>query len=579
MEIKDLNNNLTSIQAMFAKAVTNIGVAQGSGFANLLGDASTQLSEIVGKTSEFVDNKVGDVKNESVDKKSETVKVVEDKQSEVDNKSVSKKDKIAKKEGKDVVSEGKEDIVAPAKQKKLAEDSAEVVVSVQNADIANVQEAVENIELSSSPEETLNIAVVVKPEGEAFFVELPVDAVSEFVENATIIVAKDGKVLVPEGVDLGKVAELPAVEVFDETLGQTMMLRGEELIDVVERANQNNSLLVVDNDVAENILSVFPAKIENVNERDYNFASIDNVVSEQQDLTMVDQKVVEQAKFLDAKMGDGKKIKVDVVVEEEGFSYADDKTLVQDTVLLDEVINSVKEQNGEKSVKSQFGVQTVNPQVNTASANNIGVISNSTVVSANVMIQSAAEMSQTTVVDGVSSVSGGVGTVLNGGVVLENKFEGVNKALDANSKDVYKGMGKEVVEQVKVNITKSAVKGVDKIDIQLKPKELGNIEIKMQISKDGKLQAHIVSGRIDTMEVLQREVNELERAFNEAGFETDEGSFSFSFRGDESGSEKERNAELRNFIGNVLEQDSEDILGGNDNLLNWNPAQGLNIRV
>ncbi len=65
----------------------------------------------------------------------------------------------------------------------------------------------------------------------------------------------------------------------------------------------------------------------------------------------------------------------------------------------------------------------------------------------------------------------------------------------ASFRDVYKGMGKEVVEQIKVNITKSAVKGVDTIEIQLKPEDLGKIEVKMQIGKDGKLQAHIVSSR------------------------------------------------------------------------------------
>ena len=81
-----------------------------------------------------------------------------------------------------------------------------------------------------------------------------------------------------------------------------------------------------------------------------------------------------------------------------------------------------------------------------------------------------------------------------------------------------KGMSREVVEQVKVNITKSAVKGVDKIDVTLKPEDLGHIEIKMQISKDGKLQAHIISSRPETMEVLQKDMHVLQKALKTNNF-------------------------------------------------------------
>ena len=136
------------------------------------------------------------------------------------------------------------------------------------------------------------------------------------------------------------------------------------------------------------------------------------------------------------------------------------------------------------------------------------------------------------------------------------------------------------MEQVKVNITKSAVKGVDKIDIQLKPEDLGHIEIKMQL-KNGKLQAHIISSRPETMEILQKEVQTLEKAFNEAGFQTEDGSLSFSFRGDgQANQNQDSNAELRNFIGRVFEREanSELLSEANQNDV-WTAETGLNIRV
>lgn len=149
-------------------------------------------------------------------------------------------------------------------------------------------------------------------------------------------------------------------------------------------------------------------------------------------------------------------------------------------------------------------------------------------------------------------------------------------------RDVYKGMGREAVEQIKVNITKSAVKGVDTINVQLKPEELGHIEIKMQIAKDGKLQAHIISSRAETMDMLQKEMPALEKAFNDAGFETDGSSFSFSFREDrQAGQQNESGRGLRSFLGDVLDKEA-----GNENLAEetaaygtWDGKSALNIRV
>lgn len=146
--------------------------------------------------------------------------------------------------------------------------------------------------------------------------------------------------------------------------------------------------------------------------------------------------------------------------------------------------------------------------------------------------------------------------------------------------DAYKGMSREVAEQVKVNITKSAVKGVDKIDISLKPEELGHIEIKMHLAKNGKLQAEIVASRPETMEILQKEAQNLQKSFEDAGFQTDENSLSFSCREDNAQSgRQEQNYEMRRFIGEALDNDFS-----NDNLSGyaesgWDGQSGLNIRV
>ena len=110
----------------------------------------------------------------------------------------------------------------------------------------------------------------------------------------------------------------------------------------------------------------------------------------------------------------------------------------------------------------------------------------------------------------------------------------VNKCGNENKKDVLTTKifccvtSIPLPEQIKVNITKSAVKGIDTIDIQLKPEDLGKVQVKMQISKDGKLQADIVVSRQETLDVLQKELSSLTKAFTDAGFDADNRSFNFS---------------------------------------------------
>lgn len=467
------------------------------------------------------------------------------------------------------------------KRKKNVDEAVNVVAEVQSNEVSVPQQVVADGDIVASVEVNVETSVVVPSEVLPEAMELPVEAVEGIVEDKAVVVTKDGAVIVPEDIELSEVSKMPLIPVFDEAQGEVVTLTGEELVQKIKNSVQNGELFVAENKVADNILNVVPAQIEENVEREFNFAKAEMGTNIEAEMPLVEEVLVEQAKILDTKIGDDKKLKIEVSVDEESFSYADDINLVQDKIVLDEAVKSVLKDNVSDSKGAQLGGGSdnvlQNSPVRTSHVAPIGVaVAMNTVVDASVNSSVVASG-----VDGISSVSGTSGQALGGAVIanMEHKSEGLTKTFETGSKDIYKGMSKEVIEQVKVNITKSAVKGVDKIDIQLKPKELGSIEIKMQISKDGKLQAHIISGRAETMEILQREVQDLERAFNDAGFETDSGSFSFSFRGDESEKEQNRNAELRSFIGNVLEQDSEDVLGGNDNLQNWSSAQGLNIRV
>lgn len=291
--------------------------------------------------------------------------------------------------------------------------------------------------------------------------------------------------------------------------------------------------------------------------------------------------LAQQAAKLGEAVGEDRKVKVEVSVKEEKIADAVDGGLVKNAKLSDETLSAVVE--SKDAVKGNPLTEVKTPAQQAAAQNQIREMP--LTMTAGAVSNAAAAAADDTAAVAVSTETGSVtlahaGTV--GGEMLANaKASAANDSSSTSFRDVYKGMGKEVVDQIKVNITKSAVKGVDKIEIQLKPEDLGHIEVKMQIGKDGKLQAHIVASRPETAEILQKEIGNLQKAFNEAGFQTDEGSLSFSFRDDgQAGQNQERN-NLRNFIGDVLEQETAMDAAVGDLFVGtaWDGKNGLNIRV
>ncbi len=162
-------------------------------------------------------------------------------------------------------------------------------------------------------------------------------------------------------------------------------------------------------------------------------------------------------------------------------------------------------------------------------------------------------------------------------VNLSNRNEFSLKLQEVNTDASLKGLGKEAVEQIKINITKSAVKSVDSIDIELKPEELGKVQVRMYIHKDGRLHTDIIASRQETAELLQREIEGLSKAFQDAGYDTDKQSFNFRFQDENPADKQQDGQKLQQFIGETLEQEAEDNLA-NDNMI-YDPRRGLNIRV
>lgn len=88
-----------------------------------------------------------------------------------------------------------------------------------------------------------------------------------------------------------------------------------------------------------------------------------------------------------------------------------------------------------------------------------------------------------------------------------------------------------VTNQVAVQIQKAAAQGSDRINIQLKPAELGRVEVQMDVAKDGRVTAVISAERSETLDLLQRDARALQSALNDAGLKADSDSLSFNLKG------------------------------------------------
>ena len=96
-------------------------------------------------------------------------------------------------------------------------------------------------------------------------------------------------------------------------------------------------------------------------------------------------------------------------------------------------------------------------------------------------------------------------------------------------------------EQVKVKLVKAAQGGLDKIKIQLNPSELGKVEVRLEIGSDGAIRGTVIADKPETMDLLQRDAKQLERALQDAGFKTGGDSLDFQMRGDGANERDQRN--------------------------------------
>lgn len=88
-------------------------------------------------------------------------------------------------------------------------------------------------------------------------------------------------------------------------------------------------------------------------------------------------------------------------------------------------------------------------------------------------------------------------------------------------------------DQVHVLVRKAFGEGAERITIQLRPASLGRIDVRIDIARDGKVTAHVLADRVETLDMMARDARALEQALKDAGLQADRDSLNFSRRGEE----------------------------------------------
>jgi flagellar hook-length control protein FliK len=81
-----------------------------------------------------------------------------------------------------------------------------------------------------------------------------------------------------------------------------------------------------------------------------------------------------------------------------------------------------------------------------------------------------------------------------------------------------------------VEITTQAHAGNKHFEIRLDPPELGRIDVKLDVDRDGNVSTRLVVDRADTLDLLKRDASTLERALQQSGLKTSDNGLEFSLR-------------------------------------------------
>lgn len=177
------------------------------------------------------------------------------------------------------------------------------------------------------------------------------------------------------------------------------------------------------------------------------------------------------------------------------------------------------------------------------------------------------------------SITSNTGMSSENFVKFQNMLENAQAAGKTTTTSQFRNAN-EVLAQIKFGMSGMA-KDEQNISIQLHPRELGKVDITMQIHNDGKTHVMVVAEKTDTLNLLQKEATSLREMLTDA-LKTDSGNLNFSFHEQGSDSWKQQFSEGKTSGINKLavgRNIGAEYLSSQNYRYNMIATDGLDIRV
>ena len=106
-----------------------------------------------------------------------------------------------------------------------------------------------------------------------------------------------------------------------------------------------------------------------------------------------------------------------------------------------------------------------------------------------------------------------------------------------------------------MEIAVTARSGKSRFEIRLDPADLGRIDVRIDVDRNGHVTSHLMVEKAETLSMLRQDAPQLQRALDDAGFRTGDGGLQFSLRDQSSSGQNNDSGSGRNAHRLIVSQD------------------------
>ena len=123
--------------------------------------------------------------------------------------------------------------------------------------------------------------------------------------------------------------------------------------------------------------------------------------------------------------------------------------------------------------------------------------------------------------------------------------------------------------------------GKSRFEIRLDPAELGRIDVRIDVDRNGQVTSHLTVEKPETLSMLRQDATQLQRALNDAGLSTGGGGLQFSLRDQSQSGQNDQNQSNPN-VQRLIVAEEEVVpaaVAGRSYGRMFGPSGGVDIRV